>query len=58
MKKSAFKLKNMAFIKQTHREQLANVTAFSGTGLADFAGVAQTQVLCSHCLSRSHRKQE
>lgn len=30
------------------------MTAFSGTGLADFAQVAQTQVLCSHTLSLPH----
>lgn len=42
------------FGKQKHREQSANVTAFSGTGLADFAKVAQTQVLCSHTLSLPH----
>lgn len=30
------------------------MTAFSGTGLADFAQVAQTQVLRSHTLSLPH----
>lgn len=42
------------FGKQKHREQSANVTAFSGTGLADFAQVAQAQVLCSHTRSLPH----
>lgn len=30
------------------------MTAFSGTGLADFAQVALTQVRCSHTLSLPH----
>ena len=46
------------FGKQKHREQSANVTAFSGTGLADFAQVAPTQVLCSHTLSLPHTEHE
>lgn len=32
------------------------MTAFSGTGLADFAQLAQTQVLCSHAPSLPHTK--
>lgn len=35
-KKNQSANKNMLFGRQKHEEQSANVTAFSGTGLADF----------------------
>lgn len=56
-----FKCKNISppikichFGKQRCREQSANVTAFCGTGLADFTWVAWTQVLSSHTRSLPH----
>lgn len=48
----------MALWQEKHRELSANVTAFSGTGLADFAQVAQTQVLCSHTHSHTEYKSD